>query len=154
MSATALRSLRPQRRDKPGATGETASERARESVVFNFGSAKARPKSRCPALVGAAFALAAVTVTAASGPVQAQEMITGGCVGGWGSFNCVARWGPAGDPYIRLVPQPTDPADRALAKERDQAWVKRCRPVIRPDRYGVPRYHYAAPGCEFGISAN
>jgi hypothetical protein len=121
--------------------------------VFNFDCARTGLASYRPALVGAAFAFAAATAIATSGPAQAQEMITGGCVGGRYSFNCVGRWGPAGDPYIREVPQPTDSAERALAKERDQAWVKRCRPIIRPDRYGVPRYYYAAPGCEFGVAA-
>ncbi len=122
--------------------------------MFNFSCARTGLAGRGPVLVGAAFALAAVIAIATSAPAQAQEMVTGGCVRGWHSFNCVARWGPAGDPYIRLVPQPTDSADSALAKERDRAWVKRCRPTIRPDRYGVSRYYYAAPGCEFGIAAD
>ena len=25
------------------------------------------------------------------------------------------------------------------------------RPVVHQDPYGVPRYEYAAPGCEFGV---
>jgi hypothetical protein len=29
--------------------------------------------------------------------------------------------------------------------------MDRCRPSVRQDRYGVPRYHYAARGCEFGV---
>jgi hypothetical protein len=33
----------------------------------------------------------------------------------------------------------------------DHKWEERCRPTIAQDRYGVPRYQYAAPGCEFGI---
>ena len=67
------------------------------------------------------------------------------------SLNCVARWGEAGDPYVRLVPSPADDAERAHAAERDHKWEQRCRPAIAQDRYGVPRYQYAAPGCEFGV---
>lgn len=82
---------------------------------------------------------------------QAQEMINGGCIGGRDSFNCVSRWAPAGDPNIRPVPQPDTQAARARAKARERRWVDRCQPVIKQDRYGVPRYHYAMPGCEFGV---
>jgi len=62
-------------------------------------------------------------------------------------------WAPLRDPYIRRVPQPRDAAGRARAREADQLWVERCRPTIRPDRFGVPRYHYTRPGCEFGVIA-
>ncbi|MGB6536466.1 MAG: hypothetical protein WBF58_10955 [Xanthobacteraceae bacterium] len=121
--------------------------------MSNFGCARNGLAAHRPAWAGAVFALAATAIMTC-GPAHAQEIVTGGCVGGWGSFNCVARWAPEGDPYIRPVPQPTSPADRALAREHDRAWVKRCRPLVRPDRYGVSRYHYAAPGCEFGIAAD
>jgi hypothetical protein len=84
-------------------------------------------------------------------PAHADWLITGGCLGRWGSFNCVARTGPAGDPYVRLVPAPEGEAAKALVKERDQMWLERCRPVIVQDAYGVPRYRYAAAGCEFGV---
>jgi hypothetical protein len=74
-----------------------------------------------------------------------------GCVGAPGSVNCVLRVGPAGDPYVRTVPQPDTEADKARAAERDRKWLARCRPIVAQDHYGVPRYHYAAAGCEFGI---
>ncbi len=74
-------------------------------------------------------------------------MVIGGCVGG----NCTALWGPAGDPYFRHVPRSSDPAERARARERGRRWADRCRPSIKQDRYGVPRYSYAMPGCEFGV---
>jgi hypothetical protein len=90
-----------------------------------------------------------ITWTAA----HAQGIRAGGCVGSWNSFSCVTRWGPAGDPFVRLVPQPLDAAERDRAMQRDRRWVDRCRPVIRQDRYGVARYHYSMPGCEFGIGA-
>jgi hypothetical protein len=71
------------------------------------------------------------------------------CAGGFLTFGCVERWGPAVDPNIRTVPR--DPKDDAVLAERDARWMARCRPVIRQDRYGVPRYHYAAAGCEHGV---
>jgi len=95
-----------------------------------------------------AFSLA---MSALTGSARAQELRTSGCIGGWFTFNCVTRWGEAGDPYVRDVPQPSSAADRARALERDKRWVDRCRPFISQDRYGVARYHYAQPGCEYGI---
>jgi hypothetical protein len=73
------------------------------------------------------------------------------CVGTWNGFNCVTRWGPAGDPYVRLVPEPLDEAEKARVMARDRRWRARCRPVVENDRFGVARYHYSAPGCEFGV---
>jgi len=40
--------------------------------------------------------------------------------------------------------------EKRAAAERERLWVKHCDPQIDFDRYGVARYHYAAPGCEFG----
>jgi hypothetical protein len=54
------------------------------------------------------------------------------------------------NPHIIAVPQPGSDDDRATAAARDQRWVERCRPVVRQDQFGVPRYHYSAPGCEYG----
>jgi len=73
------------------------------------------------------------------------------CVGGWTTFNCVTRWGPLSNPYVRLVPQPIEQMEKERALARDRKWLARCRPVVEHDRYGVARYRYAAPGCEFGI---
>jgi hypothetical protein len=92
--------------------------------------------------------LAAVTSAAAASD---DYMRIDSCFGGWWASQCITRWAPAGDPYIRTVPQPTDPVEKARATERDQKWLARCRPVIAQDRYGVPRYHYAAPGCDLGV---
>jgi len=88
-----------------------------------------------------------------SPPARAQEVRIDGCVGTWFSSNCVTRWGPANDPFIRLVPQTLDSAQRARMRERDRRWAARCHPAIRQDRYGVSRYVYTMPGCEFGVSA-
>ena len=81
----------------------------------------------------------------------ADGIAVGGCVGGGGSLNCVVRWGDAGDPYIRMVPPAADERSETPRGQRDHKWVARCRPKIAQDRYGVPRYQYAAPGCEFGV---
>jgi hypothetical protein len=40
--------------------------------------------------------------------------------------------------------------DVAGAEARDRRWVERCSPLIRQDHFGMPRYSYSAPGCEFG----
>jgi hypothetical protein len=73
------------------------------------------------------------------------------CFGGWIASQCVTRWAPTGDPYIRTVPQPQTEEEKARAAERDHKWLQRCRPVIAQDRYGVPRYRYAAAGCDLGV---
>jgi hypothetical protein len=99
------------------------------------------------ARIGAIAALSAMTFM----PAQADKLIVGGCTGSWGSFNCVARIGVATDPYVRQVPQPETEAEKTRATARDHRWIDRCRPVITQDRLGVPRYHYSAPGCEFGV---
>jgi hypothetical protein len=104
-----------------------------------------------PARLSAAAALSVMMLGLIWSAAYADGIIVGGCVGEQGALNCVARWGAAQDPYIRKVPEPTDDAERARSAQRDQKWEARCRPVIAQDHYGVPRYQYAAPGCEFGI---
>jgi hypothetical protein len=113
--------------------------RSRERVVSIF--------TRAKTCVLAASTLSAITLTAA----DADTVGVGGCVGVKGSVNCVVRVGPAGDPYIRTVPQPENEADKERAAARDRKWIERCHPTIAQDRYGVPRYHYVAAGCEFGV---
>lgn len=113
------------------------------------------------AAVQFAAALLAVTIVMAfvtGTPARAQDQrAIGGisntsCVGGFTTFNCVTRWGPAGDPYVRTVPRPVDEAEKARLVARDHKWLERCKPIVERDRYGVGRLHYAAPGCEFGVS--
>jgi hypothetical protein len=98
-----------------------------------------------PACAGTALTLSLATLA------YADTLYVGGCVGAPGTVNCVLRVGPAGDPYIRSVPEPASEADKARATERDHKWLERCKPVVFQDRYGVPRYHYAAAGCGFGV---
>lgn len=100
--------------------------------------------------VSAAIILSFMTWTSA----YAGGLSDTSCVGTWKGFNCVTRWGPAGDPYVRLVPEPLGQSEKARLMARDRSWLARCRPVIEYDRYGVARYHYSAPGCEFGLGAD
>lgn len=53
------------------------------------------------------------------------------------------------NPYVITVPPPSA-SELSAAEARDRRWEARCRPTIRQDRYGMPRYSYAAAGCEFG----
>jgi len=122
-------------------------------VVFTVSRAKSLLASWRAAFIGAAALILSAATLA-----YADELYVGGCVGaggggrgsGAGAFSCVLRVGPPGDPYIRTVPQPQTEAEKAHQAERDHRWVEHCRPVVAQDRYGVPRYRYAAPGCDFG----
>ena len=96
-------------------------------------------------------ALSAMSAFATVSAVRADGLIVGGCVGGRGSANCVVRWGPPGDPYVRNVPDPRTEAEKAQTADREHKWQERCHPVIVQDGLGVPRYRYSAPGCEFGV---
>jgi hypothetical protein len=111
-------------------------------VVSIFNRAKTLSILAPAALVAGILSLAAA---------HADTLAVGGCVGSAGAVNCVVRVGPAGDPYIRTVPQPSTDEEKERAAARDRKWIDRCHPTIAQDRYGVPRYHYAAWGCEFGV---
>jgi hypothetical protein len=106
---------------------------------------------RLGARLGAVAALFALLPVLASSSVRADGLVVGGCVGSFYSFSCVKRWGSYSDPYIRLVPHPQSEAEKALSAERDHKWQVRCHPAVFQDYYGVPRYQYAARGCEFGV---
>lgn len=99
------------------------------------------------ALFGAAMMLSVTGADAA----HAALVESTSCLDTWDAFSCVTLDARAGNPFIRRVPQPSDEAELARAKARDKKWLARCRPVIAQDRYGVARYHYAEPGCEFGV---
>ena len=113
-------------------------------------SAKAFSAPWAAASVGAAIVLSLITLTSAS----AGTVVDLSCIGPAKSFNCAAQWGTAGDPYVRQVPETLGEAEKARLATRDHKWLARCRPVIERDRYGVARYHYAAPGCEFGVGTD
>ncbi len=72
------------------------------------------------------------------------------CVGGYSSAACSTNWRYRDDYGVTPARIAPDPHEEAAALERDRKWVARCRPVVRADRFGVNRYVYAAPGCEFG----
>ena len=117
-----------------------------------FACDRARRASRLTAVTGAALVLPLIAFAGVR-PAQAEGVWIGSCVRTWHAGNCAMLWAPHGDPFIRKVPQPRDAAERARAKDEDHRWVERCRPTIHPDRYGVPRYHYTRPGCEFGVTS-
>jgi hypothetical protein len=115
-------------------------------VVLTFQSATVASAAR----YGAAATLSAMVLALIWSAAYADGIVAGGCLGS-GALNCAVRWGGAGDPYVRQVPPPIDEVEKQHAAERDKKWEQRCRPTITQDRYGVPRYQYAAPGCEFGV---
>lgn len=104
--------------------------------------------------VNLAASLAALAVGAALplniAPARADSAYTLGCVGTRGSVSCVAAKGGRSNPHIIKVPEPVSDEERAAAEARDRRWTARCRPQVRQDGYGVPRYVYAAQGCEYG----
>jgi len=107
--------------------------------------------SRYAMRIGAIASLSVMAMATMWSAAQADGLAAGGCIGGGSSLNCIVHWGEAHDPYIRTVPPAADEIERTHAAERDRKWETRCKPVIAQDRYGVPRYQYAAPGCEFGV---
>ena len=85
-----------------------------------------------------------------SGPAQADAVRSTSCGGTFWSQSCVTRWREnVGNPHIIQVPALSE-QEIAESKERDRLWLARCQPEVRPDRYGVARYNYSRPGCEFG----
>jgi hypothetical protein len=122
-----------------------------ERVVLTFHFARAKRPARSASAIRAALAASVVFWCAGLASAHAQVVISGGCLGSRYSINCTTHWAPAGDPYVRLVPQPLGVAAIARAKARERRWVDRCRPTLAPDRYGVSRYRYVLPGCEFGV---
>jgi hypothetical protein len=148
-------------RPNPAAMG------SRETAVLAFGCTKLR-QALCQAWrqasyqiscrvsqravpIGAAFVISIASSVAIGTAAHAQTIDSSSCLESWNSFNCVNEWAPIGDPFIRIVPAPADAAAQASARHHERRWADRCRPVIRQDRYGIARYRYAAPGCEFGI---
>jgi hypothetical protein len=105
------------------------------------------PTSRGVVATGAAV-MAWMMVLGLS-PARADGVFGGGCVRGLSS--CAGFWRDRiTNPYLIHVPPPRSEEDIEAAAGRERRWVARCRPIIRQDRYGVGRYHYAAPGCEYG----
>jgi hypothetical protein len=101
------------------------------------------------ACVGAAIVLSAITLTSA----YAGGVIGLSCVGAGKSFNCAGMYATSGDPYVRVVPDGLSEAERVQSVARDRKWQAHCHPVIERDSYGVARYQYTSPGCEYGLGA-
>ncbi len=119
--------------------------------MLTFGHAKASALSLSAVRIGARFCAVVTLSVVTWTSVKAEGLVIGSCVRGAGALDCVTRFGAPQDPYVRSVPQPLGDDEKALAERRDRQWMDRCRPVIRQDRYGIARYRYAAPGCEFGV---
>jgi hypothetical protein len=93
----------------------------------------------------ALLVLSMMVAPARSEPVEGVS--TFNCYGTRYMASCVESFRSGSfSPHVIKVPA-TPSAD---AEARDRRWVERCRPQIRQDRYGMPRYSYAAVGCEFG----
>ena len=101
------------------------------------------------ARLGAAIGLSATTLTSA---YAGAGMLS--CVGGPRSLNCAAQWGAAVDPHVRAVPGGLGEAEKVQSATRERRWLIYRHPVIERDAYGVARYYYAAPGCEYGVGAD
>jgi hypothetical protein len=128
--------------------------RVEESPVARLGSARSRRMlTRLTTADLAGFgALAFLILTVAPSFAQTDQVRTSNCLGGfYRGFSCVTVWrqGPL-NPHVTRVPQPISEQERLEYQQRDKRWQARCQPVVRQDEYGVPRYSYAARGCEFG----
>jgi hypothetical protein len=100
----------------------------------------------------AALALLALSIMAAPARSEPGDgTYTSNCYGSHRMESCVttSRSGRF-HPNVITVPAPTNADDLAAAEARDRRWAERCRPVIRQDHFGMPRYSYSAAGCEFG----
>jgi hypothetical protein len=100
------------------------------------------------------LALTAIALGGASAPAAAQRVtdtVVGSCVFSGGAAHCVRqyRYGDSGNNGVQSLKEP-NPEDIAESRAREARWVARCKPQLRSDRYGVNRYVYAAPGCEYG----
>ncbi len=99
----------------------------------------------------AALTLLALSIMAAPARSEPRDRTyTLNCFGTGNMRSCVATSRGRGfHPNVINVPAPTGD-ELAAAEARDRRWVERCSPVIRQDRFGMPRYSYIAAGCEFG----
>ncbi len=73
----------------------------------------------------------------------------GGANTSYGADTCIEVRHELTNPYVIQVAPQTE-ADYRAAAEHDRLWTAHCKPVVKQDRYGVDRYVYAAPGCDYG----
>jgi hypothetical protein len=106
--------------------------------------------------LGRVFGLAAFVLAAGlpASSAQADWIRNSSCMGNWGGVTCTTHWRKTfnNNPYVIYSVAPASEEEERAAEARDRKWLARCKPVIRQDHYGVSRYIYAAPGCEFGKS--
>jgi len=132
-----------------GANGASFRHRRRSRAQSPDGGTDVEPKIfyavPCrPHRAGGVFGAGALA------PAQADGIRTFNCVGGRGSVSCVSTWRRGiTDPHI--IPSPgRAPSRRSRGAAARQTLEARCRPIVRQDQFGVERYVYVAPGCEFG----
>lgn len=96
--------------------------------------------------------LALLALSMMTGPARSAEGVrTFNCYRTHNMASCIATFRRGRlDPHVIAVPASQSAEEQAAAETRDRRWAERCRPLIRQDRYGMPRYSYTAPGCEFG----
>ena len=97
--------------------------------------------SKLTILAGLAALLSALSL-----PAQADSLRSNSCIYVRGSMSCVTKW----QHWEAQTPQPLTEQELAEIREREELWQARCRPLIQQDDFGVRRYVYAAPGCEYG----
>lgn len=97
-------------------------------------------------------ACASIVLLVATGDAHADWIRNSGCVASSGMASCTTVWRKTrgGHPSVIHAAPLLSEQDEREALERDRKWIARCRPLIKQDYHGVSRYHYAAPGCEFG----
>ena len=118
-------------------------------LALSMMAAPARPEA---ARTAAPKAAAATPIAAPQAIAPEDGVETSNCFDTRNMESCVTVYrGGRLSPHVIAVAQPASEAERTAAEARDRRWVTRCRPTIRQDRYGMPRYSYAAPGCEYGV---
>ena len=99
----------------------------------------------------AALALLALSMMSAPAQSAPDGVYTWNCYGARNMRSCVGAYRRGHfNPNVINLTGPQGPEERDAAEARDRRWVERCKPVIRQDRHGMPRYSYGAPGCEYG----
>jgi hypothetical protein len=139
------------------AVPDLAGERSREAYCMNSVSVTGRTKLGITErtmtfikLLGFSALVLACMAACAYAQAPRTDTVTSSCVFAYGTANCVRqyRYNDAGNSGIKQYGEPAE--QTAEARDRERAWEARCRPALRQDAYGVSRYVYAAPGCEYG----
>jgi hypothetical protein len=100
----------------------------------------------------APLALSALSMTSAPAGAEPRESVrTLNCYGTRNMASCIATRRERLNTHVISMPA-RSAEETTAAAERDRRWAKRCDPVVRQDRYGMPRYSYSSSvqGCEYG----